>query len=420
MLRKLPTLIVPLFLLHSCYSGRDISTLNLNSLYRSQEQVFHPHFSLFHYSDSMSEFSMRLQPDELLFVRGTDDKYRAGLRVTLLKTYSYEANTPIDTSYCDFEFDMEAKERYRSVSCNFVHKGGPGTFLLRVILTDRNKNFSQEFFVPMETEGSQSRQFFKVTDTNDQQVFRNYIRNDEPIRISFRDTLKRKIWCKYYNREFPLAAPPFSFDNREGFNYRCDSLFEVDLDNNDLLVLPAVGFYHFQVDTAIRQGLTLFRFDNSFPQVTTPAQMLESVRYLTSKREYEEMLAIPSVKQAVDRFWMDRGGNAEKSKSLIRKYYSRVQEANEYFTSFVEGWRTDRGMLYIVLGVPNTVYRSSSTETWIYGTPNSTLALNFMFTRVNNPFSDNDLVLSRSPVYESNWYRAVETWRHGRAYNSLY
>jgi GWxTD domain-containing protein len=363
---------------------------------------------------------MKIQADELLFVRQADDRYKAGLRVTLLKTYSYEANTPIDTAYCDFTFDMESKEKFSAVSCDFSHKGGPGTFLLRVILTDLNKNFSQEFFVPMETEGIQSRQFFKVTDINDQPVFRNFIRNDEPVRISFRDTLKKKIWCKYYNRDFPLAAPPFSFDNREGFNYKCDSLFEVDLGNNDPLKLQAPGFYHFQIDTGMRQGLTLFRFEHSFPQVTTPEQMLESVRYLTSKREYEEMLSNPSVKNAVDRFWMDRGGNAEKSKSLIRKYYSRVQEANEYFTSFVEGWRTDRGMLYIVLGVPNTVYRSSSTETWIYGTPNSTLALNFMFTRVNNPFSDNDLVLSRSPVYESNWYRAVETWRHGRAYNSLY
>jgi GWxTD domain-containing protein len=148
--------------------------------------------------------------------------------------------------------------------------------------------------------------------------------------------------------------------------------------------------------------------------------MLEAVRYITSRREYDEMMENPNLRNAIDGFWISRGGNAEKSRLLIRHYYNRVQEANTLFTSFVEGWRTDRGMIYIVFGIPNTVYRNSSTETWIYGTPNSTLALNFLFTRVNNPFSDNDLVLSRSPIYESNWYRAVETWRQGRAYNSIY
>ena len=186
------------------------------------------------------------------------------------------------------------------------------------------------------------------------------------------------------------------------------------------MILPKEGFYHLQIDTTVKEGFTIYRYGTTFPNVTTPTQMLESVRYLTSKREYEEMKSNPAIRNAIDAFWIDRGGNPEKTRVLIRKYYTRVQEANSLFTSFIEGWKTDRGMIYIVFGSPNTVYRNSSTETWIYGTPNSTLALNFMFTRVNNPFSDNDLVLSRSPIYESNWYRAVESLRQGRAYNSIY
>jgi hypothetical protein len=38
---------------------------------------------------------------------------------------------------------------------------------------------------------------------------------------------------------------------------------------------------------------------------------------------------------------------------------------------------------------------------------------------VVNPFTDNDFTLSRAPVYESHWYRAVDIWRSGRAYNSV-
>jgi hypothetical protein len=86
----------------------------------------------------------------------------------------------------------------------------------------------------------------------------------------------------------------------------------------------------------------------------------------------------------------------------------------------MEGWQTDRGMIYIIFGSPGTIYRSDESESWIYGTPNSTLALNFFFVKVKNPFTENDFTLTRSPSYESNWYRAVEIWRQGRAYNSFY
>ena len=127
----------------------------------------------------------------------------------------------------------------------------------------------------------------------------------------------------------------------------------------------------------------------------------------------------PNLKSAVEAFWLARGGNEERTRGLIKKFYSRVQDANRFFASYTEGWKTDRGMVFIVFGGPNALYLSSNSESWTYGTPNSTLALNFFFAKVNNPFTDNDFSLSRSPIYEANWYRAVETWRQGRAYNNL-
>ncbi|MBP6333903.1 MAG: GWxTD domain-containing protein [Bacteroidia bacterium] len=406
-------------LLVSCYSAKDISTQNLVAVYRTTEHVFQPEFSLFHLNDSTTRLSIRLKPDDFLFVRQADNSYKANLKVTILKTYSYEANVPLDTFYCSSEFDMNEKGQTKIVNCDFTHSG-VGTFLLRVYLNDVNKNYEEDYFVPMENEGKQLRQFYQLTNLKGELLFDYYLEEDDTVRIISRDTLKMNLWCKYYRRDFPLAAPPHSFDTREGFNYRPDSVFEINLHDTNGIVLSEEGFYHFQNDTLLREGLTLYRFGRSFPMVTSPAQMLEAMRYLTSKREYDEMKSSPALRNAVDAFWLSRGGNPEKSRALIRSYYNRVQEANLMFTSFVEGWKTDRGMIYTIFGMPNTVYRSSSSESWIYGTPNSTLALNFLFTRVNNPFSDNDLVLSRSPIYESSWYRAVETWRQGRVYNSIY
>ena len=37
-------------------------------------------------------------------------------------------------------------------------------------------------------------------------------------------------------------------------------------------------------------------------------------------------------------------------------YYRRVRFANEEFTQYKDGWKTDRGMIYILFGPPNQVF----------------------------------------------------------------
>ena len=70
---------------------------------------------------------------------------------------------------------------------------------------------------------------------------------------------------------------------------------------------------------------------------------------------------------ALDEFWLKCGGNENKAKRLISTYYDRVEEANTFFSGMQEGWRTDRGMVHIVMGVPDMIRRFSWREVWIYG-----------------------------------------------------
>jgi GWxTD domain-containing protein len=124
-----------------------------------------------------------------------------------------------------------------------------------------------------------------------------------------------------------------------------------------------------------------------------------------------------NIKSAVDDFWLEMSGNSERAKELVRKYYSRVVGANKLFTSFKEGWKTDRGMILIIYGAPNLVYKTSNSESWIYGDGSSLLSMTFNFIKVINPFTDNDFELTRSPIYQNTWYSSVDSWRHGRAFN---
>ena len=113
--------------------------------------------------------------------------------------------------------------------------------------------------------------------------------------------------CIRDSRDFMLAPTPFSFDVREEFNYHADSVFRVDVSEPGGLHFSKEGFYHFQVDTTSKSGITLFQFENGFPNITSPHQMLESMRYLTYKPEFEEIAAKPNIKSAVDAFWLGRG-----------------------------------------------------------------------------------------------------------------
>jgi GWxTD domain-containing protein len=144
--------------------------------------------------------------------------------------------------------------------------------------------------------------------------------------------------------------------------------------------------------------------------------MVEPLRYITSKKEYQALLDDSDLKGALDQFWLENATNPERAKELIKHFYNRIEYANIYFSSFDEGWKTDRGMTYLIFGPPNVIYKNSNSESWVYGEDNNYMSVNFVFSKVINPFSDNDYRLNRSSVYKSHWYRAVDSWRQGRVF----
>jgi len=222
---------------------------------------------------------------------------------------------------------------------------------------------------------------------------------------------------RYYLRQFPLPPPPFSNFNPPPFQYEADSIFELSA-SADFSVFRArkMGFYHVQKDESQKDGFTVFAFSEHFPKVVNTEQMFESLRYITTEWEYREIKQSKDLKKELEKFWVNCAGNREKAGELINIYYNRVEEANRFFTSYVEGWKTDRGLIHIVYGKPNIIYQSPTAETWIYGEDKNMMSLTFVFVKVINPFTDNDYRLSRDENFKASWYRSIESWRNGRIY----
>jgi GWxTD domain-containing protein len=177
-----------------------------------------------------------------------------------------------------------------------------------------------------------------------------------------------------------------------------------------------MGFYHVQIADSTKEGFTIFRFDESYPKVKSVSDLIEPLRFINSNAEYKALKESDVPKAEVDRFWLKLAGNPDRAKVLIQKYYSRVENSNQFFTCHTEGWKSDRGLIYLIFGPPNIIYKNTGSEHWIYGEENNPSSLAITFYKVENPFTDNDYRMDRSTIYKSSWYSAVDMWRQGRVY----
>ena len=103
-------------------------------------------------------------------------------------------------------------------------------------------------------------------------------------------------------------------------------------------------------------------------------------------------------------------------KEHIKQYYLRAEVANKFFSSYREGWNTDRGMIFIIFGPPKYIFRSENGERWIYGSDNSVMSEEFFFHKIENPYSSNAYGLDRSPTLKATWNKMTEAWRNGRLF----
>ncbi len=72
-------------------------------------------------------------------------------------------------------------------------------------------------------------------------------------------------------------------------------------------------------------------------------------------------------------FWKTKDPTPQtEDNPIFDEYYRRVSYSNEKFSHYTEGWKTDRGMVFIILGVPDNVdrhpfeFNTKPYEIWEY------------------------------------------------------
>ena len=174
------------------------------------------------------------------------------------------------------------------------------------------------------------------------------------------------------------------------------------------------GYYFFQSDSTAQTGILLRTVHDAFPKVKAWNEMVDMVTYISTKKEHETLLLAQDKKKALDAYWYNLTRNEEAAKVLIRNYFKMVEFANILFTDFKQGWKTDRGMVYIVMGPPQEVNFYEDREVWSYAGIDDTSKIRFTFTRVKTILSPHFYTLNRSRAYQPIWFKNISQWRSGR------
>jgi GWxTD domain-containing protein len=403
----------------ACGTTRKPTVTTQTNTYKRDANTIRPQFAVFHISNSVSELHFKINSKELLYMRPDGINFYSNVLISYRLLPTFDSKEIIDSSSVRL-VDLNNDGSDKSLIGKIDIKAMAGrNYVLRLTISDLNRNIETNGVILIEKDNDLNRQNFMIkTADNTAPLFKTYVKTNEEVIISYKAKISVDLFVRYYNREFPLAAPPFSVTDDKPFQYKQDSTFTLHLseDGSTHFTASKTGFYHFQLDTSKREGVTLFNFSEAFPEVKKADDMVFPLRYITSKQEYEDLSTSTNKKAAIENFWLNSSGNQERAKEVIRKFYNRVQDANTYFTSYLEGWKTDRGMVYLIYGSPNIIYRYMNSETWIYGEESNINSLSYTFSKVNNPFTNNDYTLERSIVFKQSWYTAVDIWRQGRAY----
>jgi GWxTD domain-containing protein len=241
-------------------------------------------------------------------------------------------------------------------------------------------------------------------------LFRTYVNTSESFQVLSSLPIAQ-VQLKQYEADFPAALPPFSLSHKNvPPTLRLIQTTEIPV--GDSVTLAQEGLY--VLDTG-ESTTSIMSAANKYPELTTARELIEPLIYMTSAEERKKLYAATEPKKALDRFWLDIANQDEaRAKRLIKEYYQRVKEANIFFSSHKDGWLTDRGMLYIILGNPTVVNRRLNAEEWTYiKRRGDGASYKFIFIKKPNTFTQNHYELVRSPDYEFVWYSTVEKWRKG-------
>lgn len=411
---------VSIFLFSSCFTLRPAKSKPSSQmvLYNPGKQILHPQYKVYHSSESESVLFFNLLSSEVIFNQA-NPQVRSQARLQITYTlYSSLANNEIagrDTQ--EFVIDREAAREQIVGSLKLPTSPGK-TYLLDIKLEDqiRQSTVSDRILVDRFQVDNQ-QDWLVLTYPENKVAFEHFFYPGESFRLIRKSDKSERVYISVFAPRNVLPLPPYSLDEQVDNIPLPDSTFYMAYSEQLLYKLGGEGIYIFHFKPEPARGLCLTQLGDQYPQVTNPEDMLPPLQYITTREEYQQLLKNPDLKVAIDQFWLDKGKTFGNARDLIRVYYNRVVFANLYFPSSKQGWKTDRGMIYLLLGPPLSVERTETREAWSYEAYETGEKVIFEFNLAEDYWIGYDYKLRRKEEFRHIWNRAVDSWRRGKIFS---
>ena len=394
----------------------------LASLYNPSRLSLHPDYSIYHHAPDYSQLYIRAYPAELRFDEANEE---AQLRALFsLKYQLIHLDQPgldgavVDSASVTYRLTAQDRDRPAFFATLTIPVKQGQRYLLRLESVDENRGSIGLEYLYVDKSSPFGAQNFKVISSySGYPKFMRFFLPGERFNVQYRDPSVDSIYVEYFKLESELPRPPITATSDYTMSYTPDTAFVFPLVDTANYDLRREGMYFIKVDKQQDQGLTLFNFGGSFPEVKTPEELMEPLFYLTTMAEYRDLRKQSNRKLAVDDFWLKTGNNMERSRELIRVYYNRVIYSNLYFTTNKEGWKTDQGMIFILFGPPNRIQMTGNGERWYYYSRRRGRTVEFRFDRQPDAFTHQHMVWIKTTDSQMYWNEAVRSWRTGKVYS---
>jgi GWxTD domain-containing protein len=412
-----------LLVVSACKSTQDATTQTKEfaALYNPSEYSLNVEYQIFHVSEDLTSLYIRLYPRQLLFNQANEES-------------EYRALVQID--YSIFELDEDGIIISKADSSQFIIKLGPSDqertayfnaktlqipmgkkYLIRLNSKDLQRGTIGLANLFIDKENELSAQNFTIIARTGYPKFLNYFRAGELFRIDHRMFGEDTLYLDFLKSENEYPRPPVDINSPSAYPFETDTTIILTYTDTMMFSMPDEGVYYIRLDSSKKEGIALNNFGSDYPQVKSEKALLEPIFYIATLTEYRNLLEEKNTKRAVDDFWLKRSSSTERSRELIRVYYNRVLYSNLYFTASREGWKTDRGMVFILFGPPDRMKDTGNEQRWYYISRRQGKVIEFVFERKSSLYSNQDLVWKKSIESMQYWSSAVSSWRSGKVYS---
>ncbi|MDD2636126.1 MAG: GWxTD domain-containing protein [Bacteroidales bacterium] len=387
---------------------------NFSSIYNPAETNLHPEIKVFTESDTSAMVFFKINIDELsLGNKNTTDttseliiKYALrnvnNFEITDSAVIIYNLNIKINKPYLGSYFRIKLKPNSKNkLIVGFILRNKKGGSRIIVDIDNLNDNHANKFLL-------------EELNSNSKIKYNNYVNKNNIYRISSQMFKNTTIRFEYYKYSDCIVIPPYFTPKSSDDIIVPDSVFTYRI--GDTITFAKHGFYVMKTSQN-KPGFKCFiNPRDSYPEISILSDMLEPLCLFATNKDIKQIRNAKDLKIAIDNYWLSLSKNQKFAKEQIRVFYNRVSLANKFFSDYREGWKTDRGLLYVILGPPTIVNISANGEEWFYGENPDVAGVLFQFDEVNSLYAEKTILLRRDERYQTIWAQAVNTWRNGRIF----